>query len=273
MASFPAFLEVLVMRGRMLASAMLVLAFVFTISADDKPIERTDVDARVVKSVYATALLGTEIFNRGKHEECFRLYQGVLIGLQPLLDHRPRLMASVKDKMEKAAGIKAVEGAFVLREALDEIQNEIAPASKSDAKVEPKPEAKKAVTLWDRLGGTKTVQGVVKDFLAAATSDEKVNFSRGGKYKHDAKAMADMEQLFLELFSELAGGPLPYTSKRTMKDVHTGMKITDSEFDAMAALLRKTFEKQKVGKMEIDEFMDRYNRTRTVIVEVKGKGK
>src|SRR6476620_59799 len=109
--------------ARHILGALVLICMISAISrADDKPLDRLELDRRIVKSVYETALLGTELFNnKGKPEECFRLYQGALLSLQPLLDHRPGLMRDVRDKLEKASGMKAVDGAFVLREALDEI--------------------------------------------------------------------------------------------------------------------------------------------------------
>ena len=64
--------------------------------------ERSDLDRKLVKSVYDAAALGTEIFNKNNFEGCFRLYQGTLISVQPLLDARPKLAQSVKDKMDRA---------------------------------------------------------------------------------------------------------------------------------------------------------------------------
>src|SRR5262245_18424637 len=104
------------MRARVLAAAVLFAAVGSLVQADDRPLERLDLDKRVVKIVYEASLLGTDVFNKGKHEECFRLYQGTLSAVQPLLDHRPKLAASVKAKLEKANGMKAADGAFVLRE-------------------------------------------------------------------------------------------------------------------------------------------------------------
>ena len=259
------------MRGRIVGVAVLALGLSAAARAQDRPLERTELDRRVVDAAYQTALLGTEVFNKGKHDECFRLYQGALTALQPLLDHRPALMKSVRDKLEKAKGMKSSEGAFVLRDALDEIQDEIAPSSKADGKVEPPPVAKKA-TLWDRLGGEKAVRALVKDFLKAAEEDKRVNFFRDGKVKLDAKAHARMEQLFVELVSLVGGGPLDYSEKRTLKEAHAGMKITDAEFDAVLDVLRKTLESHKVGKAESDELLKRVADTRPVVVEVKGKG-
>jgi hemoglobin len=265
------------MRGRILGALLLVVGFAAIGRADEKPLDRAEMDRRVVYAAFDAAKLGTEIFNKGKHEECFRLYQGTLIGLQPFLDHRANLARFVKDKLDKAKGMNAVDGSFALREALDEIQNDIAPSkvdSKSDAKVDPKvPKDPKKTTLWDRLGGEKTVRLVVRDLIILAAEDKDVNYFRDGKVKLDAKSIQRMEQLYVELISLMSSGPLPYTEKRTLKDAHAGMKITDKEFDAFVALMKKVLEKHKVGKAEIDELLTEVNKTREVIVEAKDKGK
>ena len=255
------------MRGRILGALVLLVAVVAVSRADDRPLDRTELDKRVVKAVYEAALKGTDIFNKGKHEECLRYYEGVLLGIQPMLDHRPKLMDSVKGKMDKAKGLKTADAAFALREALDDIQNEIAPGKAEVGKGDTK-----TMSLWDRLGGEKAVRGVVKDFVAAASEDKKVNITRDGKFKLDSKGVEQIENLLVELISETTGGPLKYTGKRTMKEVHAGMKITDEEFDALMALLQKTLEKHKVEKREADDLMKIVNSTRAVIVEVKGKG-
>jgi len=259
------------MVWRILAGVGLVIAIGSLSRADDKPLDRLELDRRIVTSLYETAVKGTDLFNKGKSDDCFRLYQGALMNIQPLLDHRPSLMKYVQDKMDKAAGMKPADGAFVLREALDEIQNEIAPGAKTEPKVGKKSDSKKE-PLWDRLGGEKAVRAIVKDFLKAAEADKAVNFFRDGKVKLDAKGEARMEQLFVELVSLFAGGPLEYSDKRLLSEVHQGMKITDAEFDAMLADLRKTLEQHKVGKAESEEFLKHFAATRTVIVEVKKKG-
>jgi hemoglobin len=253
------------MIARTLWGVVLATALGAIARADDRPIERGEIDKRVVWALYETTVLGTEIFNKGKHDECLRLYQGALIGIQPLLDHRPRLKDSVKEKLERAKTLKAAEAAFLLREAINEIQNEIAPPSGSDAKVEPKSGAKKN-TLWDRLGGESSVRSIVKDLLKAAGEDKAVNFSRDGKYKLDEKAHARLEQLFVELISFMAGGPLEYSEKRNPWQAHAGMRITDVEFDAFMAVARKTLEAHKVGKTEMEELLKFFGATRVVIV-------
>src|SRR5947207_3183918 len=184
------------MRARVLLAMLVLVGSVGLTRGQDKPLERPDLDKRIVGAVFETAVLGTDIFNKGNHEGCFRLYQGTLLAVQPLLDHRPKLAASVRSRLEKARTMKPAEGAFVLREALDEIQNEIAPA-KADSK---------KTSLWDRLGGEKEVRAVVHDLVLTAVEDKKVNFFRDGKYKLDAKGMAHLEQLIVETVSVATGG-------------------------------------------------------------------
>lgn len=257
------------MRARILAAAALVLAVTGLARAEDRPVDRTEVDRRVVKVVYETAVMGTEMFNKGNHEGCFRLYQGTLLGVQPMLDHRPKLAASVKEKLDKARGMKAPEGAFELRAALDEVQHEIAPGAKTDAKVDPKVDPKKTATLWDRLGGEPGVKKVVDDLFALAIEDKDVNLLRDGKVKLDAKGVANFKLKLVEMISETTGGPLKYSGKE-MGVAHAGMKITEKEFDAFGKVLVDVLKKNKVAQADIDDLMKIIVATKKFIVEGKG---
>jgi hemoglobin len=248
------------------AMLLLFLSIGAAARAEGPPLDQTELDRRIVKTVYETALLGTEIYNAGKAEECLRLYQGALLALQPMLDHRPKLAASVKEKLDKAKSLKATDGAFLLRDALDEIQGEIAPGPKRDTKTA---EPKKATSLWDRLGGETGVTKVVNDLIALAIEDKKVNLLRDGKYKLDAKGMAHFKKMLVEMVSEATGGPLKYTGKE-MKAAHAGMKITADEFDALAELLVETLKKNKVAQTDIDELMKIVGATKNAIVEGPG---
>jgi len=268
------------MVRRVVGAAVLVLTIGAMSRADDRPLERVELDKRIVNSVYETTILGTDLFNKGKHDDCYRLFQGALLGIQPLLDHRPDLMNYVKDRMEKAARMKPAEGAFVLREALDAIQDDIAPSERPERKFEPKTETKteprteiKRESLWNRLGGEKEIRSIIKDFLKAAEEDKKVNFFRNGMFKHDAKSEARMEQLFVEFISYVGGGPLKYSDKRKPEDIHRNMKITDAEFDAMLVDLKKTLDSHKVGKTEADDLIKFFGITRPLIVGVQPKDK
>jgi hemoglobin len=268
-------LDVVILRGREARAT----AAQPPSKADDKPLDRAEIDRRAAKAAYDTAATGARMFNRGNHEGCFRLYQGALIALQPMLDHRPRLTGLIKEGLDRAAEMKPAEGAFLLRQVIDEIQAETsgamaAPTAKGPGpvtKTPPKEVTKEPVKapdkkpLWDRLGGEKAVRTVVRDLLAAAAADPKVNLSRGGKYQLDEKAVARIEQLLVEQISEATGGPLKYTG-RDMATVHKGMNITAAEFDALATHLFAVLNKHKVPQAEAIELVEAIARTRADIV-------
>jgi hemoglobin len=257
------------MRARVLAVAVLLLAVGTAVRADDKPLDRGELDRRVVKAVYDAAVQGTEMWNKSaNYEGTFRLYQGTLAAVIPMLDHRPKLAAGAKEKLDKAKLLKAVEGATLLREALDEIQHDIAPGPKADPKVEPKVEPKKT-TLWERLGGEKGVKKIVDDLVAAAIEDKNVNLLRDGKVKLDAKGMAHFKQMMVDFVSEGTGGPAKYTGK-DMKSAHAGMKITEKEFDALGVVMVDVLKKNKVEPADIDTLMKSVVATKKDIVEGKG---
>jgi hemoglobin len=222
--------------------------------AEDKPLERAELDKRAAYAAYEAALAGTDIFNRGDHSGCARLYQGTLQALLPLLDHRPKLAALVADKLAKAKTMRPPEAATTLREALDAVMGQ----------------AKPTTSLWERLGGEPKVRILVREAGTAAGTDPKVNFTRNGTYKLDEKGFARMEQLLVEFVSQSSDGPLKY-SGRDLGTVHKGMKITDDEFNALMGHLFATLKKHNVGKREIDELTAGVEGTRKLIVEVSKK--
>ena len=254
------------MTVRAAATMCLLVGWAVAARAEERPggkppekpadaLDRAELDRRVARAAHDAAAVGTQLFNAGSHDGCFRYYQGTLAALQPLLDHRPKLAAVVRDRLDKARDLKPVEGSFVLREALDAVQKETAEALVL---------AKKAA-LWERLGGEKQVRAVVKDFVAAAAADPKVNATRGGTLKLDAQGTERVEQLVAELVSEVSGGPLKY-SGRDMKTTFAGMKVTDDEFAAAAGHLVATLKKYKVPQPEVDELVRIVGSTKPLVV-------
>ena len=69
----------------------------------------------------------------------------------------------------------------------------------------------------------------------------------------------------VEFVSAASGGPLKYTG-RDMKTVHTGMKITEDEFNALAVDLAVSLKKFNVPQAEIDELMGAIATTRKDIL-------
>ena len=129
-------------------------------------------------------------------------------------------------------------------------------------------EAKAGDTLWYRLGGEKAVRAVVHDFVGRGAVNPKVNFTRKGKpneWKPTPKDLEKLEQRLVEFISEHTGGPMKYKGK-SMVTVHTGMQITNEEFDALAGDLAASLDALKVKKRERDELIAVVASTRGQIV-------
>jgi hemoglobin len=248
-----------------LGFTLVVLAFlpVSPAWAQGETLPRGEVDARVYAALRETITLGADIFNKNDAGGCYRLYQGALMAIAPLMDHRPDVKARIEKGLRRAETQPRVpDKAFTLREVIDEVRETL-------RKDLGPPIAGRG--LWDRLGGEKAVKAVVHDFVVAAAKDPKVNFFRNNKFPLDAKGVANLEQLLVELVSSATGGPLKYTG-RDMKEVHAGMKITDAEFNALAGHLIATLKKFNVPKKEIDELVEIVGSTRKDIVESKEPG-
>lgn len=249
------------MFGRIATTAALMAALAIGTStrAQEADASRKALDAKVNQAAYRTIDAGFKLFNGGDQAGCYRLYQGSLTALLPLLDYRDDLRAAVESAMAEADRLPDVAGrAFALRKGLDAIYR---------ATAGPRPAANAgARTLWTRLGGEPAVKAVVHDFVALAASDPKVDFTRGGKYPIDAAGVANLETLLIQLVSATTGGPLKYTG-RDMKELHRGMKITDEQFNALAADLIATLDKYKVPAKEKDQLVAIVASTRAAIVE------
>jgi hemoglobin len=102
--------------------------------------------------------------------------------------------------------------------------------------------ASAAPSLYKRLGGREGIALVVNDFVGNMAADARVN----ARFK-DMKP-ADVEKLKSYLADQIcdaSGGPCSYLG-RDMKTVHTGMKITEAEWNATVENLVKALDKNKV---------------------------
>jgi hemoglobin len=235
---------------------MLALAGVCRAQAD-APLERKALDQRVYAVLREVINRGADLYNEPVNDRagCYRLYQGSLLTLRPLLDHRPEQQKAIDEGLAEAERQPTPgESAFVLRRVMDRLRADVRPDAKT--------------TLWDRLGGQKGVAKVVDDFVALAAQNPKVDFTRGGKFKLDDAAVADLKKKLVEFVSAATGGPLKYTGK-DMKEVHKGMGITDEQFDAAAADLTKALEQNKVKAEDAQALLKIVETTRKEIVEPK----
>lgn len=236
---------------------------------------------------------GADLFNlHNDYAGCYRVYHGALLSIKPFVS--PELQAEIGRGIANAERMaKMSDRAFELRRVIDLIRNQLRdgpPPPVRDKPLPPKDTGKKSLdkppppkdagkkpppgkTLWDRLGGEENVARVVDDFVIAAASDPKVNVTRGGKIKVNAD---DLKVQLIAFISHHTGGPYKYTGK-DMKTAHKGMGITDAEFDAAGAHLKKALEKHKAAPADVDALMNSLGAMRKDIVEPgapnKGGGK
>ncbi len=103
-------------------------------------------------------------------------------------------------------------------------------------------------SLYERLGGKPAITAVVDDFIGNVAGDTRIN-----------KRFADtniprLKTMLVDQICEASGGPCKYTG-RSMRDAHTGMKITDAEFGALVEDLVKSLDKFKVPAKEKNELL------------------
>jgi truncated hemoglobin YjbI len=122
-------------------------------------------------------------------------------------------------------------------------------------------------TLWERLGGEKTVTMVIKDFMHTSLADPALDFTRGGTYKPNEKEV--LKEL-VEFTSQHTGGPLKYNGP-DMKEVHKDMHITNKQFDLSVEHLKKALEKNGAPAAASKELLDLVQTTRKDIVDPKAK--
>ncbi len=125
----------------------------------------------------------------------------------------------------------------------------------------------KEQSLWDKLGGASQMESIIDQFVERAVADPAVNYSRDGRFKLDAGAMAYSKRSALEFISSAAGGPLQYTGQSLM-EIHKDMAISNREFDAICRVFRQALEAHEVDKDLLEAVMTKVEATRPLIVTV-----
>jgi len=118
-------------------------------------------------------------------------------------------------------------------------------------------------SLYERVGGYDALSAVVDDFIGRLATDQKfarffVGFSTDSKKR--------LRQHILDQFCEATGGPCVYTG-RTMKVSHSGLGITEAEWDAAAKHLVASLDKFKVPEKEKSEILGFVTGLKADIVE------
>jgi hemoglobin len=205
---------------------------------------------------------GAIIFNKqGDFAGCYRLYEGALVSLRPLLGKYPDLQKNIDRGMQDASALATMhDRAHALRKLLNEIRYTLNPELRPVAKT----------TLWNRLGGEANVAKVVGEFIRTASADPEVNLTRGGKFKLDEVGVAMLQKSLVVFISHVTGGPYKYSGP-DMKEAHKGMGITEKEFAATATHLKLALEKYGAKPGDVDEVLKALAALRPQIVEDKKK--
>lgn len=288
-----------------LAALLAALALAGAVWAQDKqpagkPLDRAALDEAIYQSLRGIIDHGADLYNQGDWNGCYRLWEGALMSLKPLLGERqlrswaktatgdntvytealkglqsqlgdgPRLKKVIDTALATAQQTPSVyRRAFILRVALDQLRAETKPAKAAVAKGSKSNGAPaKKKTLWDRLGGEAGVTKIIDDFVNLAAPDPKIDFFRGGKFQMTPDQVVKMKREMVEQISQASGGPLKYTGP-DMKKIHKGMGITQGQFKAAAADLKKALEKNNVAAEDVKKILDAVGSYGKDIVEPK----
>ena len=219
-----------------------------------QPLSRRAIDQRIFTRLRQVLVEGVTVFNRGDHAECYRLFEGALLAVSPLIDHRPELQARIESELKRVEGLRSpVEKSFALRKVIDEVRAAIrkdllAKAGKRTAA----PAAQK--NLWERLGGESAVRVLVKDFLRKALFDPKFGFVRAEQVQLTSEEMDRLEQDAVAFASSVLGGPLKYDGK-DLKQLFSELRITEGDLMTLVAILVQALEQNRVGRGELGELV------------------
>ena len=106
-------------------------------------------------------------------------------------------------------------------------------------------------SLYERVGGYNALAAVVDDFIGRLVSDKQFDKFFAG---HSIDSKKRIRQHILDQFCAATGGPCVYTG-RDMKTTHSGLGITNADWDAAAKHLAASLDKFKVPEKEKGELL------------------
>ncbi len=115
----------------------------------------------------------------------------------------------------------------------------------------PEAYAQQQDTLYHRLGGYDAIAAVTDDFIHRLAGDVQLKRFFGGISVDSQKRL---RQHVVDFLCNATGGPCLYTG-RDMKTVHTGLDITEADWDASVKDLVATLEKFKVPEREKNDVL------------------
>ncbi|HZQ69837.1 MAG TPA: group 1 truncated hemoglobin [Terriglobales bacterium] len=110
----------------------------------------------------------------------------------------------------------------------------------------PRPADQQQASLYKRLGGYDALAAVTDDFLGRLSSDPQLSrFFKG----QSTDSLKRIRTHIVDFLCMATGGPCAYIG-RDMKTAHTGLGITEEDWNAMAKDLNATFDKFNVPAKE-----------------------
>jgi hemoglobin len=94
-------------------------------------------------------------------------------------------------------------------------------------------------SLYQQLGERAGIANVVEDLLYLIVEDERINQQFKGM------DVAQFHQNLTDQLCELSGGPCTYTGRK-MRELHSDMAITDTQFNALAENLILAMEQNDI---------------------------
>jgi len=120
-----------------------------------------------------------------------------------------------------------------------------------------------ATSLYQRMGGYDVIAAVIDDLFAILRSDPAFARFFGGRSNDSA---VRSRQLLVDQMCALSGGPCNYIG-RDMKTSHSGLGITDVEWETNMKASDAALAKNGVGDVERTDFLALFERYRDDIVE------
>jgi len=122
-------------------------------------------------------------------------------------------------------------------------------------------------SLFSRLGGHDVIVGITDDFVAAVLTDPRLRRYFPNAQGQNVQGLTDLKKRVVELLCDTSGGPCVYTG-RDMRTAHTGMGITEADWNTAVDVFSGALEKRNVAPREQAEFLQIIQNMKSVIVEV-----
>jgi hemoglobin len=115
----------------------------------------------------------------------------------------------------------------------------------------PQASAQQQSSLYHRLGGYDALAAVTDDFVRRLAGDPQLKHFFAG---HNKEGLTRIRQHVIDFLCNATGGPCAYTGQ-DMKTAHTGLGITEEDWNISVKHLVATLDKFKVPEKEKGEVL------------------